>query len=270
MAKIWDEKDNKFLKENYLKYSNKELADMFDVTKKSIQGKLRRLGLHRKDEVVAEDESTSEVILDDAGVDEPEKKPIFRRKRLSHNIPVVAAPLASTVPFRSVEMTEKRKRVIREFDNVMKVLSEGDKEEALREFQFIRENFPRELDIVQKVNMWISLLNREPDKKPESAEELYIVGVRLSQKNQLKDALEHFEKAFELDQEYLDAKYNIACIHCKNGEYQKSMQLLEELAEIDERFIESATQDEDFESIWENEEFIELALNYLDIEEEQI
>jgi len=269
MAKIWKEKDNIFLKENYLKHSNKELADMFDVTKKSIQGKLRRLGLHRKDDIAAENEVAVESLTDEIEIEEVEEKPIFRRKRLSVDIPEVHASPAPYVPYVKQEMTDKRKRAMREFNNTMTVLSSGNTAKALDEFKFIIDNFPRELDIIQKADMWIQLLNRKPEAEPKTADEMYIAGIKHSQKNRLEAALNYFSKALELEPEYLDARYNIACIKCKNGEFQEAIQSLREIAQEDERFIETATQDEDFEPIWENEEFIELALQYIDLEEEE-
>jgi Zn-dependent peptidase ImmA (M78 family) len=51
MAKVspkkWTEKEDNFIKENYLKMDNKVLAEKFNVTFKSIEGKLRRMGLKR-------------------------------------------------------------------------------------------------------------------------------------------------------------------------------------------------------------------------------
>lgn len=49
MAKVspkkWTEEENNFIKENYPEMDKKELARKFNVTIKSIEGKLRRMGL---------------------------------------------------------------------------------------------------------------------------------------------------------------------------------------------------------------------------------
>ena len=47
MAKKWTEKEEQYLKANFEKKSNGELAKKFGVTAKSIESKLGRLGLRR-------------------------------------------------------------------------------------------------------------------------------------------------------------------------------------------------------------------------------
>lgn len=47
-AKKWTESENEFIKNNYQRMGNKELAERFGVTPKSIEGKLRKLHLKRK------------------------------------------------------------------------------------------------------------------------------------------------------------------------------------------------------------------------------
>ena len=47
--KVWTEEDDKFLKENYTKYSRKELGEFLDRTVSSIQNRARRLGLKQED-----------------------------------------------------------------------------------------------------------------------------------------------------------------------------------------------------------------------------
>ena len=47
LPKNWTKEEDNFIKENYLSMDNKELAEKFEVTPKSIEGKLRRLKLKR-------------------------------------------------------------------------------------------------------------------------------------------------------------------------------------------------------------------------------
>ena len=51
--KKWTEAENKFIKDNYQTINNKELAEKFGVTSKSIEGKLSRLNLKRKKDIKA-------------------------------------------------------------------------------------------------------------------------------------------------------------------------------------------------------------------------
>jgi tetratricopeptide (TPR) repeat protein len=264
MAKVWEEKDNKFLKENYLNYSNQELADMFNVTKKSIQGKLRRLGLHRKEDLSETREKIASADVSEVQKEKPDEKPLLRRKRLSSKVPVARVETPSVGSYRSVELTEKRKRAIREFSNALNILAKGDKETAKKELVFICENFPKELDIVERAKSWVRILSKAVEKPLETPEDYYIKGVELAEKNKLDQALEHFNKSLELDAEYVDAEYNIACLYCRLGDHEKALDVLWSLSELNDGFIESAMNDEDFEPMWENESFIELVQGYLE------
>lgn len=262
MAKVWNEKDNIFLRDNYMNYNNQELADMFQVTKKSIQGKLRRLGLHRKEEGGAQSDSNMNSSSSAQKKDTPEDKSLLRRKRLNCKVPVVKVPMPPHVPFRPVEMTERRKRAIREFTNAIEVLNSGDKEKARQEFIFVRENFPKELDIVSRAESWIKILSKSPVSELKTPEDYYIRGVELVENSKLDEALKHFNKALELDPGYEDAEYNIACIYCRQGEHEKALDILWDLSESNERFVETAMNDEDFEPIWQNKDFIDLIREY--------
>ncbi|MBN1296855.1 hypothetical protein JXA80_08730 [bacterium] len=269
MAKIWEEKDNEFLKTNYMKYSNQELAEMFDVTKKSIQGKLRRLGLHRRDDVPVEKKRITLSFAKHPRDDQSDEKPIFRRKRLNYKVPEAKPVTPPSSVYKPMEMTQKRERAMRELDNAMQVLSEGGRDQALEEFRFIKEKFPRELDIVQKAELWISVLTRPPEIEPQTAEEHYSMGIRMAQKNRLDKAQIHFRKAVEMDESYLDARYNLACIACKQGDHVQAIQMLADIGELDERFIETATLDEDFEPVWDNDIFIDLVMQFFGESEDE-
>jgi len=268
MAKVWEEKDNEFLKENYMNYSNQELAEMFGVTKKSIQGKLRRLGLHRRDEVKAEKEKEPTSPPPAPREERQEEKPLFRKKRLNFKVPEGRPLVPPPAPYRAMEMTEKRKRAIREFGNAMQILADGDKEKALSEFQFVKDKFPREMDIVQKAQAWIELLQRKQFEEATTPEEHYMLGIQASQKNQTDKAEFHFHRALSLDPTYLDARYNLACIMVRRGEHEKAIHELASIAEQDERFIETAIDDPDFESVLENEAFVELVKDYIEEDDE--
>ncbi|HPQ40457.1 MAG TPA: tetratricopeptide repeat protein [bacterium] len=268
MAKVWDEKDNEFLKENYMKYSNQELAEMFDVTKKSIQGKLRRLGLHRRDEEPVVKKKVASPPTPSTREERQEDKPLIRKKRLNFKVPEGKPIVPPPAPYRPMEMTEKRKRAIREFENAMQILFQGDVDKAKAEFQFIKDKFPRELDIVHKAQSWLDHLDRQPQPEPRTPEEHYMVGIRCSQRNRMEEALFHFHRALTLDPTYLDARYNIACITCRKGEHADAIAELEAIAEEDDRFIDAAMEDSDFEPLWNHPDFIDLIKQYIEEDDE--
>ncbi len=78
-AKKWTEAENEFIKNNYQTMGNKELAERFGVTPKSIEGKLGKLNLKRK----------KGILVNQKG-EEPEitktKKDKVDRSTLHHNI----------------------------------------------------------------------------------------------------------------------------------------------------------------------------------------
>lgn len=123
------------------------------------------------------------------------------------------------------------------------------------------ENFPKELDIAARAESWIKILSKPPASELKTPEDHYIRGVELVERSRLDEPLGHFNKALELDPDYEDAEYNIACIYCRLGQYEKALDILWYLSETNERYIEAAMNDEDFEPIWQNKDFIDLIRN---------
>ncbi len=251
MARVWDETDNQFLRENYMILSNQDLADKFGVSKKSIQGKLRRLGLHRSEG--EEPEVIQNAVIEAA--ETPEERPLFRRRKLNVIIPEAVKEPVKRADYVPRPQTERRKRAIREFDNVMKIVESGDLKEAMDEFDFIITTFPQEYDIVEKARMYKRMLSRKAIPVPESAEEFYIRGSWHLRNTQLEEALECFKSSLDLDPEYFDASYNIACITCRLGNHDAAMDMLDKILDEHEHMVHTALYDEDFEGIWETERF---------------
>ncbi|GEM_PF-3189448 len=263
MVKVWNEEDNKFLRENYLKYSNQELAERFGVSKKSIQGKLRRLGLHR----LNEDDTGSLVTDSPTAASSPLDEFKIRKKKLPVKAPSTTQLTPSTVRYVPREMTERRKRAIREFDNAFKILSSGDLQKALDEFQFIETTFKGENDIVERARMFHSVYSRkgvEPLPDANSSEDFYKLGIFMFNTNKTPEALKYFEKAVEIEPGYIDAAYNIASIHAREGRFDDALSILEQVLDTDERFVEVAMTDDDFQGLWEDQRFLSLVRSYLE------
>ena len=47
-SKVWTERENQYLRDHFESMSNPELGEKFGVSRKSIEAKLRKLGLRRK------------------------------------------------------------------------------------------------------------------------------------------------------------------------------------------------------------------------------
>ena len=270
MAKIWDEAENEFLRENYMNFSNQELAERFGVSKKSIQGKLRRLGLHRVNPFDESDESEydgEERKESDTAECKNELK--FKSHRLQIRIPSPPTPPYTKPRYQPRELTERRKRAIREFDNAMNLLT-TDRKKAMEEFDFITQTFVSETDIVHKAKAFKQIYGDGPKKEsytPETSEDYYNYGVWYSENRLMQEALSAFEMALKLDPEYLDAAYNIACIAGHTGDIPKCIEMLDYVLGSDERMLEVAMSDKDLEHLWSNEEFIQLISDYAGDEE---
>lgn len=263
MVKVWNEEDNKFLRENYLKYSNQELAERFGVSKKSIQGKLRRLGLHRLNEDDAAITSVDSAASATIPIDEFK----IRRRRLPIKIATASKSTQTAARYVPREMTERRKRAMRDFDSAFKLLSSGDTKKALEDFQFIVTNFKGENDIVERARMFHSLYSRtNPSALPpaNSSEDWYKHGIFYSNSNKIPKAFECFEKALELEPGFVDAAYNIASIMATNGKFDESLEMLEHVLDMDERFVETVMTDDDFQGLWEDQRFLLLVRSYIE------
>ncbi len=270
MARIWDESDNEFLRENYMEYSNQELAERFRVTKKSIQGKLRRLGLHRANEnPMAEEDDELEV---EETVEDTEEEFGFRPKRLSIDLPSPPPEKRKQYAFVPKELTERRKRALREFDNAIKILHSGDSDKAIKEFDFIIETFDSEKDIVSKCYFYKKLAGKElfaEPPAPKTAEEYNLQGVWFNHANKPSQAMISFQKAVELEPNYVDPIYNLACLKCRSGDVQGSIELVERVLDLNYELAEEIFSDEELEPLWSDDHFLALAKKFAEEKEER-
>jgi len=255
MAKVWNEEDNQFLRENYMKWNNQELADKFGVSKKSIQGKLRRLGLHRNE---VDDLPEKKDAHEPEKKQEKESRSIFMRNRL--NVPLESPKLKKTErpPYVARELTERRKRAIRELDSAINIYSQGDIRKAVEEFEFIINTFREEIDIVHKASVLKEFLTAKPSTEDVSDLDHYDAGICLYNQDKVSEALDQFDKAMKENPDDLDATYNVACLKCRAGRVEEAMKLVEWLIERDEKFIETIIYDEDFKNLQDNAYFIEI------------
>lgn len=262
MTKVWDDEDNKFLMEHYAGMSNQELAERFGVSKKSIQGKLRRLGLHRNAEEEAQLQEKDNQML----AQEESSGFQFRRKRLAVRVAPRSTQTHQRPPYIPRELTERRKRAMRDFDSAMKILASGDKNKAIEELDFVITTFLGEIDIVQRAQMYKYLLTREiPKDLPplETADDHYNYATWLHQNNEPEQAFEYYKKAYELDPEYIDALYNIACYEAHSDTPEQALEHLKIILDANENLAESIAEDDDFESLWNNPDFSALLQEYL-------
>lgn len=72
------------------------------------------------------------------------------------------------------------------------------------------------------------------------------------------EALKAYEKAIELEPDCDLAWFNRACLYSVKGDKEKALSSLEKAIELDPRNKEKVKDDEDFEFLWCDEDFIKL------------
>ncbi len=112
MAKKWSEEDMAFTRNNFLYMSNGELAKHFGVTRKSIETKLRRMGLKRGDR------------LPRNRVETRKKLSAAQEQRLRKQaIQLLEAGLKSISIGKKKEAKWQLARVIREYPDIVDIAS---------------------------------------------------------------------------------------------------------------------------------------------------
>ncbi len=124
MSKKWSEEDMTFIRNNYLYMSNGELANHFEVTRKSIETKLRRMGLKRGDKLPRNRVETREIMS------------AAQEQRL-------------------------RKQAIRLLDAGLSLVSMGKKKEAIWQFAKIIREYPDIVDIASVAREHMQRLKTE-------------------------------------------------------------------------------------------------------------
>lgn len=124
MAKKWSEEDMSFLRNNFLYRSNGELAKHFGVTRKSIETKLRRMGLKRGDKL-------------------PRNR-VETRKRLS-----------------AAQEQRLRKQAIKLLEAGLKSISVGKKKEAKWQLARVIREYPDIVDIASVAREYMQRLKTE-------------------------------------------------------------------------------------------------------------
>lgn len=124
MSKKWSEEDMTFIRNNYLYMSNGELANHFEVTRKSIETKLRRMGLKRGDKLPRNRVETREIMS------------AAQEQRL-------------------------RKQAIRLLDAGLNLVSMGKKKEAIWQFAKIIREYPDIVDIASVAREHMQRLKTE-------------------------------------------------------------------------------------------------------------
>lgn len=96
--------------------------------------------------------------------------------------------------------------------------------------------------------------------QPDSASNWGFKGGLLSVMNKYKEAISSYNRAILLDPDQVESIYNRGCAYCLTGDKVNALADLKRAISLDPQLREWAPKDEDFKSLWDDEDFKKLTL----------
>jgi tetratricopeptide (TPR) repeat protein len=93
---------------------------------------------------------------------------------------------------------------------------------------------------------------------PGNADAWQIKAGLLAKTNKLDEAISSYTKAIELAPRAGVFVYNRGCAYCRKGDQKNALEDLGKAISLDQRLKSYATKDEDYKSLWDNEDFKKL------------
>lgn len=136
--------------------------------------------------------------------------------------------------------------------------------DARKLFEKIENDFPGEIEVIERARCFIRLCEREqnsgPDSNTDSAEEAFDLGVFHHNNHNHTEAQSLFQRALDIaDKKRSDhIHYALAASHVQEGDHKKAIEQLKKAIKLnaDNRFF--AANDPDFRPLAEDNSFREL------------
>jgi tetratricopeptide (TPR) repeat protein len=222
VPKVFTEEDERFLRENFRKLTNKQLAKKLDTTERSIEAKLRRLGLRRAKKKKEE-------------IKGPAEKP--------------------------EEMRKEKDKALSFYEDALAKLRRGSYAAAKKGFEKIIRVFPDLVDICNRTKVYLAVCERRISAEPFTAKTFdhhYYLGVIHSNRGEYEEALSCYQKGLKLSPENEKLLYLIAGACARLGRVKgaaENLKLAIELNPVNRIF---ARGDDDFDPIREKSVFVKL------------
>lgn len=120
------------------------------------------------------------------------------------------------------------------------------------------DNKGRALFNLQKFEEAIECFNKALEDNPRNVETWILKGMAFDYLSEYSEAIECCEKALEIDPNFDGAWYNKACFESKKGNIDNAITSLKKAIEINEKCIEMAKGEKDFDNVKEDRRFIQL------------
>ena len=186
----------------------------------------------------------------------PQKKAVSRPKK-------VASRPQKKEPPKIQKKAIPPKEVYQLYERAVRWVYQKKHQEARSLFHKIRDKFPSELEVLDRVNTFLEIcegrLQKREKGSPSTAEEFFDHGVMDHNRGLHEKALESFSAALKLakkDSGFIH--YAMAAAEVSLGNHEEALKSLKRSIQIQEDHRFFAQNDPDFEPLMRNEEFQEL------------
>jgi tetratricopeptide (TPR) repeat protein len=238
MAKRWNEKDEEFLRNNYQKLSDKQLAEKIGVAVTTIKSKLKKMGLSQ--------------------VEKKKSDPAKKVKKTTG--------AAKT----------KKKNTIEDYSKFLALYQKGIEKIQKREYQQAIELFQSLVDkvgdfshLTDRAMVYIKICRARLQKekiKLNNVEDYYLWGVFKFNEGNLEEALKHFQQALNLRPGDDRILYLLASTYVLMEDKEHALKYLEDAIKINNKNKIFARHDSIFHPLKADNDFEHLTM----IEEEHI
>ncbi len=192
----------------------------------------------------------------------PTKKKVPATKTPAH--PKAAKPEAPAKPQKTPpkpKLTEAYEQSLRDFATAIDLLHQGSYAKSMEIFDLLRKENPDEPVMAQRARTYATICARKlapPERKPETAEELYFAGVVSANDGQYARALEYLDRAAQLDASSAGVFYARAAARALSGLAEGAAADLRQAVAIDPRCRFQAANDPDFDKVRDEAVFIDV------------
>lgn len=114
------------------------------------------------------------------------------------------------------------------------------------------------LESVNKNEEALNAYNKATTLDPKNADAWQNQAGLLAKTNKIEEAIVSYNRAIQLAPGQPVFIYNRGCAYCRKGDYANALADLGKAISMDPQFKSYATKDEDFKSLWDNEDFKKL------------
>ena len=114
------------------------------------------------------------------------------------------------------------------------------------------------LESINKNDEALNAYNKATRLDPKNSDAWQNQAGLLAKTNKLDEAILSYTRAIQLAPGQPVFIYNRGCVYCRKGDYANALADLGKAISMDPQFISYATKDEDFKSLWNNEDFKKL------------